>query len=93
MDAPELAWQAPVMVKELLTREDFFAAITGGEGVIVIVDPGNRTRTAHPVACDHVQLAHFVEKVIVNKRKNGRYYLARSYPEARRELDAQPCQG
>jgi hypothetical protein len=78
------------MVKELLTREDFYGAIAGGEGVIVIVDI--TARTAHPLACDHVQAEHFVEKAIVNQRKNGRYYLAGSFPEARRELDAQPCQ-
>lgn len=80
------------MVKELLTREDFYGAIRGGEGMIVIVDNAG-SRTAHPLACDHVQGEHFVEKVIEGDRKNGRYYLAGSFPEARRELDAQPCQG
>jgi hypothetical protein len=79
------------VVKELLTREDFYAAIMGGEGVIVIVDY-TQGATAHPLMCDHLQTEHFVEKVIINKQKNGRYYLAGSFPEARRELDAQPCQ-
>lgn len=79
------------MVGELLTREDFFAAVTGGQGVIVVVD-SVRGRTAHPVACPTLELRHFVEKVISNERKNGRNYHAGSFPEARRELDAQPCQ-
>ena len=78
------------MIKELLTREDYFDAVTGGEGVIVVVD-SVRGRTAHPVACPTVELRHFVEKVIKNAGKNGRYYHAGSFPEARRELDAQPC--
>ena len=78
------------MIKELLTREDFNNAILAGEGVIVVVDKV-RGRTAHPVSCPKLEAAHFVEKVIVNQRKNGRYYFASSTPEAQRELDAQPC--
>jgi hypothetical protein len=54
-------WQGLLVVKELLTREDFYAAITGREGVIVIVDDANGA-TAHPLACDHVQAEHFVER-------------------------------
>ena len=80
------------MAKELVTQKDFDAAIKGGQGVIVITDYPEKTRTAHPIPCHHVQLRHFVQKVIVNKCKNGRYYLAGSLPEAKRELDAQPCQ-
>jgi len=79
------------MVKELLTRDDFYNAIAASEGVIVVVD-ALQGRTAHPASCPTLVAAHFVEKVIVNHRKNGRYYLAGSYPEAKRELDAQPCQ-
>jgi hypothetical protein len=79
------------VVKELLTREDYFAAVTGGEGVIVIVDKPKRTRTAHPLACPTLDAARFMEKVVVNERKNGSYWLAGSFPQARRELDAQPC--
>ena len=79
------------MVKELLTREDYYDAILAGEGVIVIVDVV-QGQTAHPVSCPTLDGAHFVEKVIVNQRKNGRYYWAASSAEARRELDADPCQ-
>ena len=79
------------MVKELLTRDDYYAAVMAGEGVIVVVDKVSG-RTAHPVHCPTLETAHFIEKVIVNSRKNGRYYLASSAAEARRELDAQPCQ-
>jgi hypothetical protein len=93
LDAANQRSQASPVVKELLTRDDFDAAIKGGEGVIVIEDYPNRTCTAHPVSCRHLQARHFVQKVIVNKRENGRYYLAGSFPEARRELDAEPCQG
>ena len=92
MAAPEAGVAGFPMVKELLTRDDFYGAVMGGEGVIVIVDD-SEGRTAHPLGCEHVQAEHFVEKVVVNERKNGRYYLAGSFPEARRELDAQPCQG
>jgi hypothetical protein len=81
-----------VVVQELLTREDFDAAVKAGQGVIVIIDHDTKTRTAHPISsCGHVQARHFVQKVIVNKRKHGRYYLTGSFPEAMRELDAQPC--
>jgi hypothetical protein len=83
-------WHASVVVKELLTRDDFYDAVLAGEGVIVVVDAA-QGRTAHPVSCPTLEAAHFVEKVIVNQRKNGRYYLAGSLPEAQRELDAQPC--
>ena len=79
------------MVRELLTRDDFFEATIGGEGVIVVLDKV-RGRTAHPVTCPTLEAAHFVEKVIVNQRRNGAYYWAASFPEAKRELDAQPCQ-
>jgi hypothetical protein len=82
---------ALTMIKELLTREDFYDSLLGGEGVIVVVDDV-RGRTAHPTTCPTLEAAHFVEKVIVNKRRNGRYYWAGSFPEASRELDAQPCQ-
>jgi hypothetical protein len=78
------------VIKELLTQDDFYDAIMKGEGVIVVTDKG-RGRTAHPVSCPTLQVSHFVEKVIVNKGKNGRYYFASSFPEARRELDAAPC--
>src|SRR5437763_13564183 len=70
------------MVKELLTREDFDAAIGGGEGVIVIVDYPTKTDTAHPISCGHARAAHFVKKVIVNNRKHGRYYLAGILPRS-----------
>jgi hypothetical protein len=43
------------------------------------------------VTCPTLDAQHFVEKVITNKGKNGRYYHAASFPEARRELDADPC--
>jgi hypothetical protein len=79
------------MVRELLTRDDFRDALYGDEGVIVIVDHV-QGRTAHPVHCPTLAVGDFVQKVIVNGRKNGRYYWAASSSEARRELDAQPCQ-
>jgi hypothetical protein len=79
------------VVVELLTRSDFYDALIRGEGVIVVVDVV-QGRTAHPVLCPTLEAAHFVEKVIVNQRKNGRYYWAASSPEAQRELGAQPCQ-
>jgi hypothetical protein len=85
-------WQGLLVVKELLTREDSDGAIAGREGVIVIVDDKTQTRTAHPLGCRHVQRRHFVQKVIVNERKNGSYWLAGSFAEVRSELDAQPCQ-
>lgn len=81
------------MIKELLTVDDFDGAIAGREGVIVITDNKTHTRTAHPRTCRHVQKRHFVQKVIRNKRENGSYWLAGSLAEARRELDAQPCEG
>jgi hypothetical protein len=58
------------MVRELLTREDFYDAILSGEGVVVVTDVV-RGRTA--------------------LRRNGRYYRAASFSEARRDLDADPC--
>jgi hypothetical protein len=79
------------MVKELLTRSEFYDALASGEGVIVVIDIA-QGRTAHPVSCATLDAAHFIEKVIVNQRKNGRYFWAASFPEAKRELDAQPCQ-
>ena len=79
------------MVTELLTTEAFYDAIIKGEDVIVITDVTG-TQTAHPVNCPTLDAQHFVEKVITNRRKNGRYYLASSFPEARRALDADPCQ-
>ena len=78
------------MIKELLTRDDYYDAIIGGEGVIVVVDKV-RGRTAHPVTCPTLDVSHFVEKVIVNQRKNGQYYWAASSVEARHELNADPC--
>jgi hypothetical protein len=78
------------VMKELLTRDDFYGALIRAEGVIVVIDIVGRT--AHPVSCPSLEGTHFVEKVIVNQRKNGRYYWVRSISEARRELDAEPCQ-
>jgi hypothetical protein len=77
------------VIQELLTREDYYEAIMSGQGAIVVVD--TEGRTAHPVSCPTLEASHFVEKVIINERKNGRYYLASSFPEARRALDADPC--
>ena len=77
-------------MKELLTIEDFCDALGRGEGVIVIVDHIHG-RTAHPVSCPTLDAARFREKVITNERRNGRYYWVASFPEARRELDADPC--
>jgi hypothetical protein len=79
------------VVKELLTREDYSAAVYGGEGVIVIIDKPKGTRTAHPLSCPTLDISRFVEKVVTNQRKNGSYWVAGSTAEARRELDAQPC--
>ena len=78
------------MVRELLTQDEYFAAVTRGEGVIVVVDKV-KGQTAHPSPARRSTLPHFREMVIVNARKNGRYYWAASFPEARRELDADPC--
>jgi hypothetical protein len=78
------------VVRELLTRDDFREALYGGEGVIVVVDVV-QGRTVHPVHCPTLDVSDFVEKVIANERRNGRYYWAASIAEARRELDAQPC--
>ena len=82
--------QTVVVIRELLTIPDFYDALGGGEGVIVIID-SVRGKTAHPVTCPTLDASHFREKVITNQRKNGRYYWAASFPEARRELDADPC--
>ena len=62
-----------------------------GQGIIVVFDKYTG-RTAHPVDCPSVDEAHFVEKVIKNKRRNGRWYWASSYPAAAQELHARPCQ-
>ena len=78
------------MVRELLTRDDYWEATLSGEGVIVVVDSA-RGRTAHPVDCPTLEAAHFVEKVITNNRKNGRWYWAPSMAVAATDLDAQPC--
>ena len=78
--------------RELLTREDYWDAMLGGEGVIVIIDKPKRTKTAHPVSCGTLDASNFVEKVITNQRKNGSYHWARSQEEARVVFDAQPCQ-
>jgi hypothetical protein len=79
------------VVRELLTRDDYWNAILGGDGVVVVVDKYTGRR-AHPVSCPTLEAAHFVEKVITNGRRNGSYYWAASTVEARRDLDAQPCQ-
>lgn len=79
------------MYRELLTRDEFYDAILGGEGVIVVEDTV-QGRTSHPVSCPTLDAGNFVEKVIKNQRKNGRYYWVASSAEARRELDASPCQ-
>jgi len=79
-----------VLTTYLLIRRDFYDAILGGEGVIVVTDTV-QGRTAHPVSCTTPEASHFVEKVIVGDRPNGRYYWAASLPEARRDLDAEPC--
>jgi hypothetical protein len=45
------------VTRELLTREDFFDAVVGGEGVIVVVDDA-QGRTAHPVSCPTLEATH-----------------------------------
>jgi hypothetical protein len=77
------------MVRELLTRKDFYDAILSGEGRRR--DRRRAGRTAHPVSCPTLEASHFVEKVNVNERRNGRYYWAASFSEAHRDLDADPC--
>jgi hypothetical protein len=79
------------VIRELLTRDDFWDVVLDGEGVIVVLDKPTASRTAHPVTCPTLDASQFVEKVIVNRRRNGSYHWASSMAAAARELDAQPC--
>lgn len=70
------------MIRELLTKEDFQEAVRRG-GPIVISDKTGGARF-HPSAqsCDHVAYEGFVQKVIVNKGKNGGYFSVDTRAEA-----------
>lgn len=72
------------MIHEILTKEDFHEAVRNGDS-IVITDKGQPPRF-HPSAqsCDHVTLDYFMEKVLVNQRRNGGYFSVGSRAEAER---------
>jgi hypothetical protein len=76
-------------MQELLTIEDFFDAVSR-EGYVVITDR-TRAAVAHPSGCPSVDASNFKEKVVVNERRNGRYYWVRSASEAHERLDAHVC--
>jgi hypothetical protein len=78
------------MIKELLTRDDFYNAILAREGVIVVMDAVQGPHSSSS------QLSNTWGRAL--RREDARqpaqerpYYLAGSCPEAQRELDAQPC--
>lgn len=80
------------MVRALQTRDDYWEAVLGGNGVIVIVDKPTGSSIAHPVDCPTLDASQFVEKVVTNRGRHGSYHWAASMTEAARECGAQPCQ-
>jgi hypothetical protein len=79
-----------VAVKELLKMEDFYDAILGGEGYVVITDAA-KPAIAHPPHCPSLQGEHFKEKVVRNAGRSGRYFWVATRTEAREELAADHC--
>ena len=78
------------VIRELLTRDDFWDVVLAGEGVIVVIDKPTDSRTAHPVTCPTLDAAQFVEKVITNSRRNGSYHWAPSMVAASRSSTLNP---
>jgi hypothetical protein len=69
------------VIRELLTKEAFHEAVRK-DGPIVILDKTNGARYHPSASCAHVTIDGFVEKVIVNRRKNGGYFSVESRAEA-----------
>jgi hypothetical protein len=78
-------------ILELTTMEEFYDAVTRGEGYIVIGDTARPEPIAHPPGCPSVQAEHFKEKVIKNGGRSGSYYWVRTLADARERLGAVSC--
>ena len=76
---------------ELTTMEEFYDAVTRGEGYIVISDTARAEALAHPPGCPSVQAEHFKEKVITNGGCSGHYHWVRTLADAREKLGAVSC--
>lgn len=75
---------------ELKTLEQFYEAVGGGEGYVVITDVTG-TAVAHPPSCPSVDASNFREKVVTNQRRNGRYYWVRGATTAHERFGAHVC--
>jgi hypothetical protein len=51
-----------------------------------------KTPAAHHPECSSVTESAFVEKILDNKKKNGRYYWFERFAHAHTELGAHRCQ-
>jgi len=74
---------------ELDTLEQFDLTISRGEGFIVLLDTtGNKI---HKVSCKWINRESFNEKVIINRKKNGRYFWCRDYKDATLKFRVRAC--
>ena len=75
---------------EIKTVEQFEMIRSKGEGFIVITDIANPNKIHRP-NCRWVTRENFVEKVIRNKCRNGRYFWTNDFEYAKNRFKAQPC--
>jgi hypothetical protein len=74
---------------EIETLEELDQIISKKEGFIVITDTtGNKI---HSVSCRWVNRNGFELKVIVNRKRNGRYFWSKDYHEAEARFRAKDC--
>ena len=75
---------------ELTTAEQYFDAVSRGEGYVVITD-ATGTAVAHPPYCPSVDASNFKEKVVTDSGRNGRYYWVRCATTAHERFGAHVC--
>jgi hypothetical protein len=74
---------------EINTLDQFNSTIDRGEGYIVLLDTtGNKI---HRASCKWLNKESFNEKVIINRKKNGRYFWCRDYRNATQRFRAKDC--
>lgn len=74
---------------EINTLKQFDLITSRGEGFIVILDTtGNKI---HRALCKWVKRDNFNEKVIVNRKRNGRYFWCRDHKDAMVRFRAKEC--
>jgi len=77
--------------EQITELDEFRRALASEDGVIVIQDRVRPAPIAHRPRCVYVKERWFIEKILSNYGKNGRYYWFTRVESARSRLGADPC--